>query len=403
MNVSDFLDRIDFSALAGPAQRRVNAVERFRAQGWPTRADEAWHYTDLRGRLKNFEFALPIGTGNAFGMMPVTSSPCVTFANGRYAETHSTTLSFVTPHGGDVACEAGSDLPMVAVNAAIATGGALFNVPNDVDAGTVFLVSLADAANQLAIASRHRISVGVGASLTLIEISRGMGEYLHNSVIEIVLAKGAMLRHYRMQDEAADAVHVTTIFVDIAADAKYESFILNYGARLSRNEVHVSLAGAGGEVSLGAAQLLSGMQHGDITTIITHDAPHCASRQTVKSVLGGAARGVFQGRIKVARAAQKTDGYQMNQALLLSPDAEIDCKPELEIFADDVKCSHGATIGALDPEQMFYLRSRGIPEEQARVILIRAFLDGALESVADQQARAVFENAIEAWRLKGMS
>ena len=122
-----------------------------------------------------------------------------------------------------------------------------------------------------------------------------------------------------------------------------------------------------------------------------HDAPRCTSRQTVKNVLAGRSRGVFQGRIEVARGAQKTDGYQMNQALLLSPDAEIDTKPELEIFADDVKCSHGATVGELDAEQMFYLRSRGIPEPEARAILVRAFLAEALDAVTDETVRGALE------------
>jgi Fe-S cluster assembly protein SufD len=150
-------------------------------------------------------------------------------------------------------------------------------------------------------------------------------------------------------------------------------------------------------VHLNAAQLLGGRQHGDVTTVVAHDAPRCASRQAVKNVLTGRARGVFQGRIEVARVAQKTDGYQMSQALLLSPDAEIDCKPELEIFADDVKCSHGATIGELDEDQLFYLRARGIPAAEARSMLIRAFLNDALDAVTNPAARGVLERAVDGW------
>ena len=128
-----------------------------------------------------------------------------------------------------------------------------------------------------------------------------------------------------------------------------------------------------------------------------HAAPNGTSRQTVKNVLAGSSRGVFQGRIEVARDAQKTDGYQMNQALLLSPDAEVNSKPELEIFADDVKCSHGATVGELDAEQLFYLRSRGIAEAEARSILVRAFLAEALDAVADETVRGVLDRAVEGW------
>ncbi|HEY0421512.1 MAG TPA: SufD family Fe-S cluster assembly protein, partial [Acetobacteraceae bacterium] len=148
---------------------------------------------------------------------------------------------------------------------------------------------------------------------------------------------------------------------------------------------------------LNAAQLLGGMQHADFTTVVRHAAPNTASRQTVKNVLTGRAHGVFQGKIEVDRVAQKTDGYQMNQALLLSPDAEINSKPQLEIYADDVKCSHGATVGELDPNQLFYLRSRGVPEAEARPMLVRAFLAEALDPIEHEAGRAVLEDAVSSW------
>ena len=148
---------------------------------------------------------------------------------------------------------------------------------------------------------------------------------------------------------------------------------------------------------LNAAQLLGATQHSDFTTTVRHDAPSTASRQTVKNVLTGHAKGVFQGKIEVARIAQKTDGYQMNQTLLLSRDAEIDSKPQLEIYADDVKCSHGCTVGELDADQLFYLRSRGVPEADARNMLIRAFLSEALDPIAHDAMRDHMESAIAAW------
>ena len=164
-----------------------------------------------------------------------------------------------------------------------------------------------------------------------------------------------------------------------------------------RTEIHARLAGPRGAAHLNGAQLLGGVQHGDITTVVSHDAPNCESRQTVKTVASGKSRGVFQGRIEVARPAQKTNGYQMSQALLLSNEAEVDFKPQLEIYADDVKCSHGATVGELDAEQLFYLRSRGVPEPAARAMLIRAFLAEAMDPVTHEGARAIMEQAIETW------
>jgi Fe-S cluster assembly protein SufD len=183
----------------------------------------------------------------------------------------------------------------------------------------------------------------------------------------------------------------------VAEGGTYDSFALTLGARLARMEVHARLAGPNAAAHLNAAQLLGASQHCDFTTIVRHDAPNTASRQTVKNVLTGRSRGVFQGRIEVARVAQKTDGYQMNQALLLSPQAEMDSKPQLQIYADDVKCSHGATVGALDADQLFYLRSRGVPEAEARAILVRAFLSEALDPITHEEARAAMEAAIAAW------
>jgi Fe-S cluster assembly protein SufD len=290
-----------------------------------------------------------------------------------------------------------SALPLALINAEHAQDGITLSVPEGVDAGALLLVSYASAETPVAFHPRHRITLAKGAKLTLIEMAMGHGVYWHNPVTDFSLHENAALAHYRLQSESTDAFHLATIRAKIAAGAAYESFTAAIGAKLSRAEFHATLMGPGAKTHLNAAQLLGGQQHGDFTSIVRHDAPNCASRQTVKSVLSGHARGVFQGRIEVARAAQKTDGYQMNQALLLSPTAEMDIKPELEIFADDVKCSHGATIGALDPEQIFYLRSRGIPEAQARALLIRAFLNEALEPVTHEAARNMFESAIEDW------
>jgi Fe-S cluster assembly protein SufD len=216
-------------------------------------------------------------------------------------------------------------------------------------------------------------------------------------VLEIEVGEGARLVHLRVQDEADAAFHVSTVYADIAAAGVYDSFALALGGRLARMEVHARLGGAGGAAHLNAAQLFGGRQHGDFTTVVSHDAPSCASRQTVKNVLTGRARGVFQGRIDVARVAQKTDGYQMNQALLLSPQAEIDSKPQLQIYADDVKCSHGCTVGELNAEQLFYLRSRGIAAADARAMLVRAFLAEALDPVAHEPTRAMMEALIDGW------
>jgi len=358
----------------------------------PTRKLEAWRYTDLRALAAiSFVDSVPAA---APADLPELGMPRIVFVNGVFSEAHSTPFEFCA---GFAAVAEASSLPLAKINAEHARDGVTLVVPEGVDAGAVLLVSYASADMPIAFHPRHRITLGAGAKLTVVEVAMGQGVYWHNPVTDISLHENAALAHYRLQDEGLESFHLATIRAKIAAGAAYESFSAVMGAKISRAEFHVTLRGAGAKTHLNAAQLLGGHQHGDFTTVVAHDAPNCASRQTVKSVLDGHARGVFQGRIEVARAAQKTDGYQMNQALLLSDTAEIDIKPELEIFADDVKCSHGATIGALDPEQVFYLRSRGIPEAQARAMLIRAFLDEALEPVTHEGARGLFESAIENW------
>ncbi len=216
-------------------------------------------------------------------------------------------------------------------------------------------------------------------------------------MLDAEIAVGAHLRHVRLQQDAADAFSFSTVRVAVAERGAYDGFNLALGAALARHEVHATLAGPHAAVHVNGAQLLADAQVADLTSVIAHDAPNCVSRQTVKNVLTGRARGVFQGKIVVARVAQKTDGYQMNQALLLSETAEIDAKPELEIYADDVKCSHGSTAGALDEEQLFYMRSRGVPAAEARAILVRAFLDDALQLVDDEMMRGVLDEAVAAW------
>ena len=285
--------------------------------------------------------------------------------------------------------------PMVALNTMLAEDGAVLTIPDNHDAGIVFLVHA--GIDGTSAHPRHMIRLGRGARLTLMEMSGGDGSYLHNPVFEIHVADGAVLTHVRTQSESTSAFHLATIYAAVAAGGTYDSFTLNIGGRITRTEIHTLLDGVGAVAHMNGAQLLTGSQHADFTSVVRHAAPKGTSRQTVKNVLAGQSRGVFQGRIEVARGAQGTDGYQMNRALLLSPDAEIDTKPELEIFADDVKCSHGATVGELDAEQLFYLRSRGIPDQEARSILVRAFLAEALDPVTNDTARGLLEDAVTRW------
>jgi len=427
--VTAYLGRHDGLADRLPGHRhgwvralRRSAAEAFARQGFPTRRNEAWHYTDLRALTElRFDEALvavdrPVLLPDG---IPEAGAPRLVFLDGRFRPDLSDLDALpdgVRVESLAVLLEAGDEglrarlgrlAPagagaFVALNTMLAEDGAVITVTAEAGAGArLHLVSVGSAEGDRPVAfhPRHLVTVEDGAELTLFESALGDGAtpYLNNTVSEIALAPRARMTHVRLQAEAEASFQVSTIFARVAEAAEYDSFALATGARLARNEVHATLAGPKAAAHLNGAQLGDGARHVDTTTVITHAAPDCASRQTFKSVLAGRSKAVFQGKIHVHQVAQKTDGYQMNQALLLSPEAEIDAKPQLEIYADDVKCSHGATVGELDADQLFYLRSRGLPLPEARALLIEAFLADALEAVRDAALREALAAATASW------
>lgn len=385
--------------LPGDSTLRAAAADAFKTLGLPGvgrgRRPEAWKYTTLQP-LGGLSFA-PAEQPDA-ALVPSVKAPRLVFSGGLFrADLSTPVVGFAQfadePEFGELSWPDRD--PMVALNTMLAEDGAVLTIPAGRDAGPVLLIHTGIAGSSAH--PRHMVRLEQGARLTLVELSGGEGCYVHNPVTEIHVADGATLTHVRIQTEAPDAFHLATIYAAVAAGGTYDSFTLNVGGRIARTEIHTALNGAGAIAHLNGAQLLTRSQHADFTSVVRHSAPKGTSRQTIKNVLAERSRGVFQGRIEVARGAQGTDGYQMNRALLLSPDAEIDTKPELEIFADDVKCSHGATVGELDAEQLFYLRSRGIPDQEARSILVRAFLAEALDPVTNDMARDLLEDAVTRW------
>jgi Fe-S cluster assembly protein SufD len=390
---------------------REAAAERFRGAGFPTRRVEAWKYTDLRPVSEaGFDEALSI-LGDAADLPDPVCNRRAVFVDGRFRADISTlgsaefavdglALQLAAQEGRLGSLARPAEEPLVALNTMLFEDGLVITVPAGVAGGLLELASFASGGERpAAFHPRHLVRLEAGASLTIIETARGPAgsRYLHNPVFEIEVAEGATLTHTRVQQEGAKGFQLGTIYARVEGGGTYDNFTLNAGGRLVRNEIHVTLAGPRAACHMNGAQLLRAGQHADTTTFLDHAAPDCASRQTYKTVLAGKSRGVFQGKIHVHQIAQRTDGYQMNQALLLSEEAEIDSKPQLEIYADDVKCSHGATVGALDAEQLFYLRARGIPEEAARSMLVQAFLAEAIEAVADPTSRAALEAAVSGW------
>ncbi len=241
------------------------------------------------------------------------------------------------------------------------------------------------------------IDVGAGAEVVIQERQRGQGSYFKDIKLNINLSANASVKHYRLCEEDPFAVVVEKTHVTLARDARYGVVAMNGCAGFGRAEFQVDLNGAGAEADLAGIALLHGLQHADTTVCINHNAPHGRSSQFFRHILDDESRGVFQGKIYVAKDAQKTDGYQLSNNLLLSPLAEMDVKPELEIYADDVKCSHGSTTGPLDETPLFYLMSRGIDKDAARRLLMEAFLKEISDKITNDAIRQDFETRMRQW------
>jgi Fe-S cluster assembly protein SufD len=238
-----------------------------------------------------------------------------------------------------------------------------------------------------------------GASVTLVESHEAVSAVAHhaNTVVEVLAGDRTTVHHVRANTRGGHAFDLSALAVRLGGHAAFTSVGVALAAAVSRHQVNVRLAGEHSTLTVGGAALLSGRQHADSTLIVEHVAPHCASRELFKNVLDGESTGVFQGKIVVESQAQKTDGRMMSQAVLLADGAAMYNKPELEIFADDVQCAHGATCGALDDDLLFYLRARGLPKPDAEALMLQAFVGEALDLVENEAAREALSEAVEGW------
>jgi Fe-S cluster assembly protein SufD len=402
---------------------RHAGAEAFRASGFPTIKNEAWRFTPLHALIDgDFSVDAPPAPFDQARLKGVTfgreAENRLVFVNGRLrselsrlrhlspgiellslAEALTSRPELVEAFLGKAPGLAVH--PFAALNAAFAADGYVLHLsPGTRSEAPIEILWIGSGADKPPVYHpRNLIVAGKGAHATVIEHHVGLciGSYFSDSITEIALGEGALLRHCKVQDESREAFHIAATGARLAAGAQYDSFVFSVGARLSRNEIHVALDGKRAHCRLNGAYLGRGEQIVDHTTVIDHITPETSSKELYKGVLDGRARGVFQGRITVRPGAQKTDGQQMNRALLLSDKAEINSKPELEISADDVKCSHGATAGELDDVSLFYLRSRGIPEAEARRLLVEAFLNEVIDAVALAGMRLTLEHNIARW------
>jgi Fe-S cluster assembly protein SufD len=394
---------------------RAQAMDTFETLGFPTMKDEDWHFTSV-APIADRVFhpaGQPAPTRIRNLIEPKFGSVQLVFLDGWFSNSASTdpddrntqsvsVENFNVSHAGDdpiVKAHIGSAANMTssaftALNSAFFNHGALIKIADNTKVESpIELIFVSSDAAVGAVHPRNLIIAGKHSEVTIIEkyVTVGSGSYFTNAVTEIIAAEGARVTHYKLQDESTNAFHVGTAQARQARSSYYESFCFSSGGDLSRTNVYTILEGDGAECVLNGLYLADGTQHMDHQTYVEHVAPNCPSHELYKGILDGRSHGVFNGKVYVHPEAQKTDGKQSNNNLLLSEHARVDTKPQLEIFADDVKCTHGATVGRLDETALFYLRSRGLGKSVARKLLTYAFAADVLERLSLEPLKQALE------------
>jgi Fe-S cluster assembly protein SufD len=409
--------------LPGAEAVRASAFAAFMQQGLPHRRVEAWKYTDLRALMRD---AKPLATAPdaqsaarvasalsligdvdcrrivlVDGVLDAAQSDLAALEPGlrissiaEALRANDPLLAVETPGrtlaGGDVA---------LALNTAFASDGVLIHVASGASLDRpIHLMHLAPDVPQ-AVFTRSLAVFEKGARAMVIESHQGGAgvDYQVNNAIELRVADDAHVDHVKIIGESANAIHVSSLMATIGAKTRFNDFTFTIGGRVIRNQLFLHFAGEGAVAGVRGASLLKARQHADNTLVADHVAPGCQSRELFKAALDEEARSVFQGKITVRADAQKTDARMKTHALLLSDDAEADAKPELEIFADNVQCGHGATSGALDEDLLFYLKARGIPHKEAEALLIQSFIGDAIEGIEHAGLREVLMDAVSQW------
>jgi Fe-S cluster assembly protein SufD len=418
-STASYLDRLlqgqpPASSLTWLNQLRAHAVDRVGALTVPTTRDEDWRFTDI-SPLTKLSFHPAQGAAQ---LAPATleqwavpeAAARLVFVDGIYAAQHSFNHAGLTVenlasgairHGAAVQAHLGRHAgfernAFTALNTAFLHDGALIVVPRDLAlAAPVHLLFIATR-KHAASYPRCLVIAEAGSAVTVVEdfVAVQNEAYFTNAVTEMALAGNAQVHHVRVQRDGAEAFHFANCAVSLAHASRYHSVSVALGARISRHNLGVLLAAEGAECSIDGLALIGGQQLADTHTLIDHATPHGVSRQLHKCIVDGAARAVFNGNIMVRAGAQRTDSSQSSRNLLLSGKARVDTKPQLEIFADDVKCAHGATVGQLDVDEVFYLKSRGLSDAAARNLLTYAFGAEVIERIPVASLRNRLEQAV---------
>jgi Fe-S cluster assembly protein SufD len=405
------------------ADARGQAFELYERAGLPHRRIEDWKYTDLRVLMREVlpsaappDAAALARAGGALKLHAIEGVRRLVLVDGVFAPKLSDTADLEKGLGirslrevlesGDSALHAqllapdNSD-PMVALNSAMMSDGLVIEVADGaILTQPLHVVHIASGGTPAAMFTRSMLRVGHAAGATLVEsyiAAESSKTYqVHDSLV-ISIGDGARLDHVRLIEDGREAFNISSSVVTLGAKAHFNTFGMTSGSSVSRYQAVIAFVGEGSRVETNGVNLLNGSQHADSTLFLDHAVPNCASREIFRAVVDDRGHSVFQGRIIVRPKAQKTDAKMMTRALLLSDEAEADNKPELEIFADDVTCGHGATTGALDESLLFYLRARGLSEKEAQALLIQAFVGEAIESIVNDGLRELAISAAQRW------
>jgi Fe-S cluster assembly protein SufD len=400
---------------------RESAMDRFESLGFPTVANEEWKYTNLAGLAKDSfrpseaQSAITTADLSRFAF-PETANSQVVLVNGQFRQDLSSTAELESIVAVDLFSAIADarynkivrsylarnanyhDKSMTALNTAFLQSGVFILIPKDTKLEVPVQISFVVDPSEPNIAVFPRVLVVAeeNSSAKLIEsfVALKDGTYFSNAVVEVVVKQGARVEHCRLQQESLQAFHIANTSVELGSASSYKSTAINLGSKLARHDISVVMDHDGAQCWVDGLYVVGNDQHTDTHSVIDHKQPHCSSHQLYKGILDGNARAVFNGKVFVREGAQKTDALQTNKNLLLSPNARIDTKPQLEIYADDVKCAHGAAVGQLDQDQLFYLQARGINPELGKNLLTYGFAEEVIEKIGIESIRGELDKAV---------
>ena len=417
-------ERREGESVAWLERLRASAMERFEESGFPSVKDEEWKYTNVAA-IAAVDFQPASLQTSAEGEVDLeglalfrhleTAKSQLVFFNGKLRKDLSALTAIPE---GVVALDLSAAIAderyreiiwkhlakqadyvvngFTALNTALISHGAFVYIPKDAIVSVPLnLLFISDGAH---VASFPRVLVVAedNSRATLIEsyASTKDSKYFTNAVVEIVLKDGASLEHYKLQRESTEAFHIATTVADLGRNSRYDATTITFGAQLSRHDFHVTMDHEGAECWVDGLYLVTGSQHTDTHSVIDHRKPHCTSHQLYKGILDGKSRAVFNGKVFVRHDAQKTDAMQTNKNLLLSNEARVDTKPQLEILADDVKCAHGAAVGQIEEDELFYLETRGLHPDLARNLLTYGFAEEVIGKIKIDSIREQLDAAV---------